>query len=235
MGSTTRLAVCQSLDHLDPESQRWSAFSWVCRARKRKHPFDGRPLTGLDPKREAPDRNIAKQLTLQRLDDEAIAGGAVIQEDEAWRQSSPDSPTTSCHAHGHHGDSGWWGTLSGVKQRVAIARALVRKPRLLIFDEATSALDNHNQVVTESLDELSVTPLVIAHRLSTIRQPTKLLRMESGQVKSRNIRDADGQRWPLQTFNGASNPMSHLEKRLLMHSPHQTLNPPLLDQRNGCF
>ena len=54
----------------------------------------------------------------------------------------------------------------------------------MIFDEATSALDNHSQaVVTQSLDELSVTRIVIAHRLSTIRHADRIIVMESGQVK----------------------------------------------------
>ena len=119
---------------------------------------------------------------------EAIAGGAVIQEDEAWQAAelaglADDIRAMPMGMHTVIPDGG--GTLSGgQKQRVAIARALVRKPRLLIFDEATSALDNHSQaVVTQSLDELSVTRIVIAHRLSTIRHADRIIVMESGQVK----------------------------------------------------
>ena len=83
------------------------------------------------------------------------------------------------------------GTLSGgQKQRVAIARALVRKPRLLIFDEATSALDNHSQaIVTQSLDQLSITRVVIAHRLSTIRHADRIIVMDKGQVNEQGNYD----------------------------------------------
>ena len=119
---------------------------------------------------------------------EAIAGGAVIQEDEAWHAAelaglADDIRAMPMGMHTVIPDGG--GTLpGGQKQRVAIARALVRKPRLLIFDEATSALDNHSQaVVTRSLDELSVTRIVIAHRLSTIRHADRIIVIESGQVK----------------------------------------------------
>lgn len=152
--------------------------------------FDGRPLTGLDPK--SVRRQIGTVLQSNSLFSasmmEAIAGGAVIQEDEAWHAAelaglADDIRGMPMGMHTVIPDGG--GTLSGgQKQRVAIARALVRKPRLLIFDEATSALDNHSQaVVTRSLDELSVTRIVIAHRLSTIRHADRIIVMESGQVK----------------------------------------------------
>ena len=152
--------------------------------------FDGRPLTGLDPR--SVRRQIGTVLQSNSLFSssmmEAIAGGAVIQEDEAWHAAelaglADDIRAMPMGMHTVIPDGG--GTLSGgQKQRVAIARALVRKPRLLIFDEATSALDNHSQaVVTRSLDELSVTRIVIAHRLSTIRHADRIVVMESGQVK----------------------------------------------------
>ena len=152
--------------------------------------FDGRPLTGLDPR--SVRRQIGTVLQSNSLFSasmmEAIAGGAVIQEDEAWHAAelaglADDIRAMPMGMHTVIPDGG--GTLSGgQKQRVAIARALVRKPRLLIFDEATSALDNHSQaVVTRSLDELSVTRIVIAHRLSTIRHADRIIVIESGQVK----------------------------------------------------
>ena len=152
--------------------------------------FDGRPLTGLDPR--SVRRQIGTVLQSNSLFSasmmEAIAGGAVIQEDEAWKAAelaglADDIRAMPMGMHTVIPDGG--GTLSGgQKQRVAIARALVRKPRLLIFDEATSALDNHSQaVVTQSLDELSITRIVIAHRLSTIRHADRIIVMESGQVK----------------------------------------------------
>ena len=72
-----------------------------------------------------------------------------------------------------------------------LARALVRRPRILIFDEATSALDNHTQaIVTESLDQLSITRLVIAHRLSTIRHADQIIVMDQGQVQEQGDFDS---------------------------------------------
>ena len=73
---------------------------------------------------------------------EAIAGGAVIEEDEAWHAAelaglADDIRAMPMGMQTMIPDGG--GTLSGTS-RVAIARALVRTPRLLIFDEATSAL-----------------------------------------------------------------------------------------------
>lgn len=152
--------------------------------------FDGRPLSGLDPK--SIRRQIGTVLQSNSLFSasmmEAIAGGAVIGEDQAWHAAelaglADDIRAMPMGMHTVIPDGG--GTLSGgQKQRVAIARALVRKPRLLIFDEATSALDNHSQaIVSRSLDQLSVTRLVIAHRLSTIRHADRIIVMERGQVK----------------------------------------------------
>jgi ATP-binding cassette subfamily B protein len=119
---------------------------------------------------------------------EAIAGGAVIQEEDAWHAAelaglADDIKDMPMGMHTVIPEGG--GTLSGgQKQRIAIARALVRKPRLLIFDEATSALDNHSQaIVTQSLDQLSITRVVIAHRLSTIRHADRIIVIDHGQVK----------------------------------------------------
>jgi len=151
--------------------------------------YDGRSLAGMELK--SVRRQIGTVLQSNSLFSssmiEAIAGGAVIQEEEAWQAAElaglaedirgrPMGMQTMIPEGG--------GTLSGgQRQRVAIARALVRKPRLLIFDEATSALDNHSQaVVTRSLDQLSITRVVIAHRLSTIRNADRIIVMDQGQV-----------------------------------------------------
>ena len=152
--------------------------------------FDGRPLTGLDLK--SVRRQIGTVLQSNSLFSgsmmEAIAGGAVIQEEDAWHAAElaglvDDIKDMPMGMHTVIPEGG--GTLSGgQKQRIAIARALVRKPRLLIFDEATSALDNHSQaIVTQSLDQLSITRVVIAHRLSTIRDADRIIVMDHGQVK----------------------------------------------------
>ena len=151
--------------------------------------FDGQPLNGL--RLDSVRRQIGTVLQTNTLFSgtlmEAIAGGSVIDEQEAWHAaelagladeigSMPMGMQTMISEGG--------GTLSGgQRQRVAIARALVRRPRILIFDEATSALDNHTQaIVTRSLDSLSITRIVIAHRLSTIRQADQIVVLHQGQV-----------------------------------------------------
>ena len=152
--------------------------------------YDGRPLAGMELK--SIRRQIGTVLQSNSLFSasmmEAIAGGAVIQEEEAWHAAelaglADDIRAMPMGMHTVIPDGG--GTLSGgQRQRVAIARALVRKPQLLIFDEATSALDNHSQaVVTKSLDQLAITRVVIAHRLSTIRNADRIIVMSRGQVK----------------------------------------------------
>ena len=158
--------------------------------------FDGRPLAGLEL--NSVRRQIGTVLQSNSLFSasmmEAIAGGAVIEEDEAWHAAelaglADDIRAMPMGMHTVIPDGG--GTLSGgQRQRVAIARALVRKPRLLIFDEATSALDNHSQaVVTRSLDQLSITRMVIAHRLSTIRNADRIIVMNQGQVNEQGNYD----------------------------------------------
>ena len=158
--------------------------------------FDGRPLAGMEL--NSVRRQIGTVLQSNSLFSssmiEAIAGGAVIQEDEAWHAAelaglADDIRAMPMGMQTMIPDGG--GTLSGgQRQRVAIARALVRQPRLLIFDEATSALDNHSQaVVTRSLDQLSITRVVIAHRLSTIRHADRIIVMDQGQVKEQGNYD----------------------------------------------
>lgn len=151
--------------------------------------FDGQPLNGL--RLDSVRRQIGTVLQTNTLFSgtlmEAIAGGSVIDEQEAWHAAElagladeigamPMGMQTMISEGG--------GTLSGgQRQRVAIARALVRRPRILIFDEATSALDNNTQaIVTRSLDSLSITRIVIAHRLSTIRQADQIVVLHQGQV-----------------------------------------------------
>lgn len=152
--------------------------------------FDGQPLNGL--RLDSVRRQIGTVLQSNTLFSgtlmEAIAGGSVIDEEEAWDaaelagladeiRSMPMGLQTMIPEGG--------GTLSGgQRQRVAIARALVRRPRILIFDEATSALDNRTQaIVTRSLESLSITRIVIAHRLSTIRHADRIVVLERGQVQ----------------------------------------------------
>ncbi|MEC7249458.1 MAG: ATP-binding cassette domain-containing protein, partial [Cyanobacteriota bacterium] len=152
--------------------------------------FDGQPLNGL--RLDSVRSQIGTVLQTNSLFTgtlmEAIAGGAMITEQEAWHaaelagladeiQAMPMGLQTMVSEEG--------GTLSGgQRQRVAIARALVRRPRILIFDEATSALDNHTQaIVTHSVQSLGITRIVIAHRLSTIRHADQIVVLNHGQVQ----------------------------------------------------
>ncbi len=152
--------------------------------------FDGRPLEGMELR--SVRRQIGTVLQTNTLFSgsliEAIAGGAVVQEDEAWHAAelaglADDIREMPMGMQTVIPDGG--GTLSGgQRQRVAIARALVRKPRILIFDEATSALDNRTQaIVSRSLDQLSITRVVIAHRLSTIKNADKIITLDHGQLQ----------------------------------------------------
>ena len=152
--------------------------------------YDGKPLNGL--RLDSVRRQIGTVLQNNTLFSgtllEAIAGGSVVEEEEAWHaaelagladeiRAMPMGMQTMIPEGG--------GTLSGgQRQRVAIARALIRKPRILIFDEATSALDNRTQaIVTGSLEAMAITRIVIAHRFSTIRHADRIVVLNQGQVQ----------------------------------------------------
>ena len=197
--------------------------------------FDGQPLNGF--RLDSVRRQIGTVLQTNTLFSgtlmEAIAGGSVIDEEEAWHaielagladeiRAMPMGLQTMIPEGG--------GTLSGgQRQRVAIARALVRRPRILIFDEATSALDNRTQaIVTSSLESLAITRIVIAHRLSTIRHADRIVVLERGQVQEQgNIRDPDAEPGPLCSDDAASDHMSLFRKNALdaLSSPEQLDHP----------
>ena len=70
----------------------------------------------------------------------------------------------------------------GQMQRIAIARALMNNPSVLFLDEATSALDNASQkIISNMIDQLSITRIAIAHRLSTIRHADQIIVLQKGK------------------------------------------------------
>ena len=158
--------------------------------------FDRQPLNGL--RLDSVRRQIGTVLQTNSLFSgtlmEAISGGSVIDEQEAWHAAELAGLADEIRAmpmglQTMVNDGG--GMLSGgQRQRVAIARALVRRPRILIFDEATSALDNRTQaIVTASLESLAITRIVIAHRLSTIRLADRIVVLSEGQVHDQGTCD----------------------------------------------
>ncbi len=81
----------------------------------------------------------------------------------------------------------------GEKQRMAIARTLLRDPPVLILDEATSALDTRTErLVQEALDELARgrTTITIAHRPETARAADRIVALESGRIRVRDLGEA---------------------------------------------
>ncbi len=122
---------------------------------------------------------------LEATDDEVLAAAREANVAE-FVSSLPDGYNTRVGERGVR-------LSGGQRQRVAIARAILRDPRILILDEATSALDSHSEhLIEEALDRIlpGRTTLIIAHRLSTIRRATKILYIESGEVRETGTHDA---------------------------------------------
>lgn len=151
--------------------------------------YDGQDLSGLDI--SAVRRQMGVVLQNGRINSgpifDNISGGALVTIDEAWEAArmagfaeDVESMPMGMHTVISEGGSNLSG---GQRQRLLIARSLVLKPKILIFDEATSALDNRTQaIVSQSLEQLSVTRIVIAHRLSTIRNADRIYVIEAGRV-----------------------------------------------------
>ena len=75
---------------------------------------------------------------------------------------------------------------AGQRQLISFARALLADPKILILDEATSSIDTETEMLLqEGLNRLLVnrTSFIIAHRLSTIKNATKIMYIDSGEIK----------------------------------------------------
>ena len=72
-------------------------------------------------------------------------------------------------------------------QRLALARTIFRDGQIVILDEPTSALDVRSEhLIRETLLELQskMTIIVIAHRLSTLDTCSRIMVIQSGEIKA---------------------------------------------------
>ena len=116
-----------------------------------------------------------------------LTGGQDISRDDVWEaarlagfaadiEKMPEGLDTPVN-------DGATNISGGQRQRLLIARALLRRPRMLVFDEATSALDNETQeIVTRTIQNMSITRIAVAHRLSTIMKADRIFVLVSGTI-----------------------------------------------------
>ncbi|MCP5179152.1 MAG: ABC transporter ATP-binding protein [Pseudomonadales bacterium] len=74
----------------------------------------------------------------------------------------------------------------GQRQLLAFARVLAADPEILILDEATASIDTATELlIQDALRKLTAgrTSILIAHRLQTIQEASRILVLESGEVK----------------------------------------------------
>jgi NHLM bacteriocin system ABC transporter ATP-binding protein len=151
--------------------------------------YDGRDLANLDLQAVRRQLGVVVQNGKLMAGNifQNIVGSSLLTLDDAWeaaRMAGIESDIRAMPMGMYTLVSEGGGTLSGgQRQRLLIARAIVHKPRIIFFDEATSALDNHTQdIVSKSLESLSVTRIVIAHRLSTISNANRIFVFDNGQI-----------------------------------------------------
>jgi putative ABC transport system ATP-binding protein len=77
----------------------------------------------------------------------------------------------------------------GQQQRVAIARSMAKNPKLLLGDELTGNLDTETSakvmdVLTEACKKENITTIMVTHDESLAKYATRVIRLDSGKVKS---------------------------------------------------
>ena len=77
----------------------------------------------------------------------------------------------------------------GQQQRVAIARSIAKNPKLLLGDELTGNLDTETSakvmdVLTEACKKENITTMMVTHDESLAKYATRVIRLDSGKVKS---------------------------------------------------
>lgn len=77
----------------------------------------------------------------------------------------------------------------GQQQRVAIARSIAKRPRLLLGDELTGNLDSETStkvmdVLIQACKSEGITTVMVTHDESLTKYATRIIRLDSGKVKS---------------------------------------------------
>ena len=77
----------------------------------------------------------------------------------------------------------------GQQQRVAIARSIAKNPKLLLGDELTGNLDTETsakvmEVLVEACKKECITMIMVTHDESLSKYGTRVIRLDSGKVKS---------------------------------------------------
>jgi ATP-binding cassette subfamily B protein RaxB len=71
----------------------------------------------------------------------------------------------------------------GQRQRILLARALYARPRILFLDEGTAHLDPATEsIVSETIQNMSITRVIIAHRPELVRRADCVYEMRAGKI-----------------------------------------------------